>query len=95
MIKHIGNWVFTLTADKHEFSFSFVRNITVYERRKMARKVNELAPSKVNYDVSDSARISYKIARIKAWRSITAGGLKEGKDWVESAFKNNGSGGIL
>ena len=95
MVKHIGNWVLTVTADKHEISFSFIRDTARAERRKLAREVDALAPDKLSYPIADISAISWKIARIKAWRSITAGGLKEGKDWVESAFDNNGSGKVL
>ena len=62
-------------------------------RRKMARRVDELANEKMQQWPTGSLIIQ----RIKAYRELSdlKPGLKESKEWVEAAFADNGKGDIL
>ena len=62
-------------------------------RRKMARRVDNLAREKAESNPGSS----YVIQRIKAYRDLSdlKPGLKDSKEWVEAAFANNGKGDIL
>jgi len=62
-------------------------------RRKMARRVDNLAREKAESNPGSS----YVIQRIKAYRELNnlEPGLRDSKEWVESAFADNGRGAVL
>ena len=62
-------------------------------RRKMARRVDILAREKAESNPGSS----YIIQRIKAYRELNnlEPGLRDSKEWVESAFADNGRGVVL
>lgn len=81
----LGTWTLTIELN---------HDTATAARRQLARKVERLMLTRVaKQELGYTA--TGKIARIKVWRSLTAGGLLEGKLWVESAFTDNGSGKVI